>query len=112
VTTQKRAEQMANGAAMAERFGIKEPKEAFIRTQETYGCANWVCEDTAKGFTATCTSCMLVGMSKKMGNYSPCRIFCLSPIEASIHAVAPGAEFITEKTMWDGDKCVVNVTYK
>jgi hypothetical protein len=112
VTEQKRAEQMKAGASLAERFGVLEPKQAFLKTQETYGCASWVCEDTGDGFTAVCTSCMLCGISKKMGAYNPCRIHCLSPIEAMITGVAPNAEFIVASTLWDSDKCDVKVLLK
>ncbi|MCL2671628.1 MAG: hypothetical protein FWF10_06295 [Clostridiales bacterium] len=109
VTKQKRAEQMKIGAVLAERFGVKEPQEAFQRVQDTYGCANWGCEDTEDGFTATCTNCMLCTISKRMGDYSPCRIHCLSPIEAMIKGVAPNAEFVVEETLWNNNKCVVRI---
>lgn len=109
VTDQKRTEQMSSGAAMAERFGVKEPKQAFEKIQEIYGCASWICEDTDNGFRVACANCMLCEMSKKMEAYSPCRIFCLSPIEAMIKGVNPDAEFTVETTLWDGDKCSVKV---
>ena len=109
ITDEKRAEQLNTGAAMAERFGVKEPKQAFEKIQDIYGCASWICEDTDNGFSAVCANCMLCAISKKMGPYSPCRIFCLSPIEAMIKAVSPGAEFTVEKTLWDGDECSVMV---
>ena len=109
VTDQKRTEQLNTGAAMAERFGVKEPKQAFEKIQEIYGCASWFCEDTDNGFRAACTNCMLCAISKKMGPYSPCRMFCLSPIEAMIKGVDPAAGFTVEKTLWDGDECSVMV---
>ena len=110
VTEQKHAEQVKTGAVSAERLGIKEPKQAFLKTQDTFGCANWVCEDTVNGFIATCTSCMLCVISKKMGNYTPCQIHCLSPIEAMIKGVNPNTEFSVEKTLWNDDKCLVKVS--
>ena len=109
VTEQKRAEQMKSGTALADRFGIKEPKQAFLKTQETYGCANWVCEDTDDGFIAVCTNCMLCAISKKMGAYNPCQVHCLSPIEAMLKGVVPNADFIVNGTLWDGEKCTVRV---
>lgn len=111
VTAQKRDEQMKNGAELAERFCVKEPKQAFEKTQEMYGCANWSCEDTEDGFIATTTNCMLCALSKRMGAYSPCQIHCLSPIEAMVKGVSSGADYKVEKTLWDSDKCVVTVTY-
>jgi len=112
VTEQKHAEQMKTGTASAERLGIKEPKQTFLKTQDTFGCANWVCEDTKNGFSATCVNCMLCAMSKKMGQYSPCLLHCLNPIEAMLKGIAPNAEFIVDKTMWDDDKCAVRVILK
>jgi len=109
VTEQKHAEQVKTGAASAQRLGIKEPKQAFLKTQDTFGCANWVCEDTEDGFTASCANCMLCAMSKKMGQYSPCRLNCLNPIEAMLKGIAPNAEFIVDNTLWDNDKCSVRV---
>ena len=112
VTEAKHAEQVKTGAASAERLGIKEPKQAFLKTQDIFGCANWVCEDTEDGFTATCANCMLCAMSKKMGQYGPCRLNCLNPIEAMLKGIAPNAEFIVDKTLWDNDKCSVRVVIK
>lgn len=112
VKVQKRAEQMQTGSVLADRFGVKTPKEAFERIQDTYGCANWVCEDTDDGFIATCTSCMLSAISKKMGNYCPCQLHCLSPIEAMIKGVQSNAEFTIEKTLWNEDKCLVKVSLR
>ena len=109
VAGQKREEQMKNGAVLAERFGVKEAKQAFERIQETYGCANWVCEDTDDGFTAVCTSCKLCAFSKQMGPYSPCQVHCLSPIEAMVKGVNPSAAFKVKQTLWDSDTCVVRV---
>ena len=113
VTAQKRAEQMAGGAALAERFGVKDPQDAFLKTAETYGCADWVCENTDDGFTATATRCMLCAISKKMGGaYSPCQVHCLSPMEAMLKGIAPSAEFVVESTLWDGDKCKVSISIR
>ena len=111
VTAQKRAEQMASGAVLAERFGVKEPQDAFLKTAEMYGCADWVCEKTENGFTATATNCILCAISKMMGGvFSPCQVHCLSPMEAMLKGVANDAEFAVESTLWDGDKCTVKVT--
>lgn len=112
VTEQKLNEQINAGASLAERFGVKEPWQAFEKAQELYGCANWSREDTDNGFVAVCTNCMLCAISKKMGPYSPCKIHCLSPIEAMAKAVAPDADFVTEKTLWNDEKCIVRVVFK
>ena len=109
VAAQKRAEQMAAGTALAGRFGVKKPQDAFLATADTYGCADWTCENTNGGFIATAGHCTLCAMAKHMGDYSPCKIHCLSPMEAMLKGVAPEAKFVVEETLWDSDECKVNV---
>lgn len=111
VTEQKKSEQMRGGASLAARFGVAEPKKAFEKTADTYGCANWVCTDTDSGFEAVATSCMLCAISKRMGQFSPCQIHCLSPIESMLKGVAHDAEFTVTDTLWDSDKCRVVVNF-
>ena len=111
VTAQKREEQLSTGVALAERLGVKSPQDAFLKTADIFGCADWVCEDTADGFTAAANHCMLCSISKRMGEYSPCSIYCLSPMEAALKGVAPEAKFNVTATLWDSDMCKVNVSY-
>jgi hypothetical protein len=110
VAEQKRTDQMKNGTSLSERFGIRESWDVFLKTADIYGCADWVCKKTNDGFVVTASRCMLCAISKKMGNYSPCKIHCLSPIEAMLKGIVLEAEFEAEKTLWDSDKCKVNVT--
>ena len=112
VTKQKRDEQMKTGSALAGILGVREPKQAFQNVQDFFGCADWVYEDTGTGFTAVCTSCTLLALCKKTGAGSPCRIYCLSPIEAAIKGVKLDAEFTVTKTLWDDARCEVNVSYR
>jgi len=94
------------------RFGVKEPKQVFRNVQELYGCANWEFTDTENGFEAVTTSCMLCTISKKMGNFSPCQLYCLSPLEAMLKGISPNADFSVMDTLWDSDKCSVSVKLK
>jgi len=107
VTEQKRAEQLKGGAEAAARLGVKEPKQAFGNVQDLCGCANWECTDTKDGFEAVANNCMLCAISKKMGNFSPCKIHCLSPIEAMIKGTSPNANFSVTGTLWDSGECKV-----
>ncbi|MCL1809056.1 MAG: hypothetical protein FWG42_04700 [Clostridiales bacterium] len=109
VAERKRAEQLKAGAEMAKLYGISDPRQVFQKVQETYGCAEWVMEGTESGFAATCTNCMLCAISKKKGVFSPCQINCLSPIEAMVRGLSPGAEFVVKKTLWNDDECAVIV---
>jgi len=112
ITGQKKAEQMKNCADLAARFGITTPKQAFEKPRDLFGCANWVLTDTDKGFEAVATSCMLCAFSKKMGPFSPCRVYCLSPIEATLSGIAPGADFNVMETLFESDKCKVEISLK
>ena len=110
ITEQKKAEQMRNGAGLAARFGVTSPKQAIEKTRDTYGCANFACADTDGGFQAVATSCLLCSISKQMGGrFSPCRIHCLSPMEAMINGVSPGADFRVISTLWESDKCLIKI---
>ena len=110
ITEQKRSEQMRNNAGLAARFGVSEPKQAIEKTRDTYGCANFVCTDTSGGFEAIATSCLLCSISKQMGGrFSPCRIHCLSPMEAMVKGVSPDSDFRVISTLWESDKCVIKV---
>jgi len=100
---------MQNGKSLATRLGIKEAHEAFYKTQDIYGCANWICEESVNGFIAICNSCLLCNIAKQMGTPSPCQLHCLSPIEAMIKGVEPNSIFSVEKTLWDGDTYLVRV---
>jgi len=107
ITEQKRTEQMKNGAGLAARLGVTEPKQAIEKTRDTFGCANFVCTDTPDGFEAVATNCTLCSISRQMGKFSPCQIFCLSSFEAMIKGVSPGAEFNVVSTLWDSEKCII-----
>ena len=109
ITDQKRAEQMKNGASLAARLGAAEPKQAIEKTRDLFGCANFICTDALDGFEAVATNCILCSMSKQMGKFSPCQMFCLSPFEAMIKGVSLDAEFNVISTLWDSEKCVIKV---
>ena len=112
VAEQKRTEQMKNGAALAGRFGVREPADAFVKIADICGCADWQCEKTETGLTARTSNCTLCAAARKMGTCSPCDIHCLTPLEAMVKAVAPGARFETQGTLWQEDCCAVIVTMK
>jgi hypothetical protein len=110
VTEQKREEQMKNGAGLAARLGVTQPKLAIEKTRDAFGCADWVCTDTGDGFEAVTTSCTLCSIAKQMGRFSPCQIFCLSPMEAMMKSVSPEVEYSVVSTLWDSERCLLMVT--
>jgi hypothetical protein len=109
VTERKRQYQMATGKMSAQQFGVSKPEEAFTKLVELFGCANWRISPEDGGFTAESTQCMLCGMAKKMQGASPCKIYCLNPMEAMVKGLEPEAEYEVLETLWDGEKCRVRV---
>jgi hypothetical protein len=108
-TAQKRAEQLACGAARAAQMGVDEPREVFTRLAELFGCADWTIAEAADGFVATATHCLLCALAKRMGAPSPCHIDCLDPMEGMIRGLVPEARFDAEETLYDGGRCRVSV---
>ncbi len=110
VTGQKRRERRAAGAAQAAQLGITTPMAAFTTSAELFGCADWtVAEAEAGGFEAGATRCLLCAMVKKAGAPSPCRLFCLDPIEAMVQGLQPDARLEVLETLYEGDRCRVRV---
>jgi hypothetical protein len=110
VTDEKLAERRASAAAQAAQLGVTTPGAAFTTSAELFGCADWtVDEATDGGFDATATWCLLCAMVKKAGGPSPCRLFCLDPIEAMVQALQPEARLDVSETLYEGERCRVRV---
>jgi hypothetical protein len=50
---------------------------------------------------------LLCSLAKKAGAPSPCRLFCLDPLEGLVQGVRPGAGFGVAETVYDGERCSV-----
>ena len=109
VSEKKYQEQLKTGLALASRLGISEAKDVFEKTQEIYGCADWHLENTTEGFVAKCQNCLLCQISKQKSQFSPCEIFCLSPLKAMTLGLKPQAEFLVKQTLFTKEACVVEV---
>ncbi|HOM42214.1 MAG TPA: L-2-amino-thiazoline-4-carboxylic acid hydrolase [Bacillota bacterium] len=109
VTEQKKKEQFAIGKQQAERFGIQKPEEVFLKLSEIFNCASWEILNREEGFTAESKVCTLCALAKRMGTDSPCRIYCLNPMEGMVKGIDPAKEFNVEETLWDGGKCSIEV---
>lgn len=110
VTAERRAERLASGAAQAAQLGITGPGEAFTVSARLFGCADWtVAEDGDGALVATAGRCLLCALAKKAGGPSPCRLFCLDPLEGLVQGVRPGASFDPQETLYDGERCRVRV---
>jgi hypothetical protein len=111
VTEARRRQRMAAGAAQAAQLGIAGPQDAFTVSAELFGCADWsVTSEPAGGFVATAERCLLCGMVKKAGGPSPCRLFCLDPIEGMVYGLEPDAVVDVQETLFDGGRCRVRVS--
>jgi len=109
VTAGKRDMQMAAGKATVQNFGITAPEEAFTITADIFGCADWTVTHGENSFAAEASRCVLCTMAKKMNAPSPCRIYCLNPLEGMVKGLNPELEFRVEETLWDGAGCRVIV---
>ena len=112
VTQQKRAEQLLGGKARAAQLGFEDAEEVFTKLSDLMGCANWTVSENknGEGFTATASRCMLCAMAKKMKTQSPCRIYCLDPMEGMVKGLEENTSFDVQSTLYEGPQCRVIVT--
>jgi hypothetical protein len=112
VTEEKRAERRHSAGAQVARLGVTAPEAAFTTSAELFGCADWAVTESgvAGDFEASAGRCLLCAMVKKAGGPSPCRIFCLDPIEAMVQGLRPEARIEVLETLYDGKRCRVRVT--
>ena len=112
VRERKRVESMAMGKTRASQFGITNPEEVFTTLSELFKCANWVINKAEEGFFAENNVCMLCAIAKRIGAPSPCYIYCLDPMESMVTGINPDANYKVVETLWDGQKCLVEVSVK
>ena len=109
IEAMKRQEQLAVGQRKCQAFGIQTADRVFSVLSELFNCADWQVEATDDGIIATAGHCQLCGMARKLGAPSPCRLYCLDPMEGMIRGLDKDAKFETQETLWDGDCCRVRV---
>ncbi len=113
VTKQKRNEQMLFGKARAVQFGMTSSRDVFEKLSDLMGCADWsVSPDENGALRATATRCMLCAYANKLGAESPCRIYCLDPMEGMVKGLDERTDFVVESTLFDGGQCVVRLNAK
>ena len=109
VTQQKKKEQMLTGKMKAEKFGITQPEEVFLMLSEIFNCARWEIISEPGGFSAEAKACKLCGFAKKIGAQMPCNLYCLAPMEGMVKGLDGNLNFIVRETLWDGQKCKIEV---
>jgi hypothetical protein len=112
ITEQKKREQLALGRVQAERFGVKKAQDVFEKLSEVFNCAKWIIEKEEDGFVAESKACRLCAIAKQMSKASPCRIYCLNPMEGMVKGINPDNTFEVEETLWDGLKCRIRIEEK
>jgi hypothetical protein len=111
VTLLKRSEQMAGGKVRAAQMGMTSPEEVFAKLSDLMGCANWTTlPNEGDGFTATASRCMLCAIAKKLGAQSPCRIYCLDPMEGMVKGLDENTVWDVQSTLYESSQCRVAVT--
>lgn len=110
VTARKRKEQLEEGATKAAHFNITSAQQVFTQLSAVFGCADWRVNELDDGFSAISKSCVLCGLAKKKNAPSPCRLYCLDPMEGLVKGVEPKREFCVEDTLWTGEECRIVVS--
>ncbi|NPV91786.1 MAG: hypothetical protein HPY50_13550 [Firmicutes bacterium] len=110
VTQRKRQEQMAQGRLIDAQLGVSRPEEVFPTLYEIAGCSPWEIKTMEDGFAAEARSCLLCGIAKKVGAPSPCRIYCLNPMEGMVKGLNPELRYEVKETLWEGERCRIEVT--
>lgn len=109
VTTVKRQGQLVTGKQRVEQFGIREPEQVFLQLSDFFNCASWEISKDRGRLLAETKTCMICSMAKKFTTGRPCNIYCLDSMEGMVKAIDPTLQFKVHMTLWDGDKCKVEV---
>lgn len=112
VTADKKAELAQTAALRVKQMNVQKPEDVIVNTSALFGCANWTVTERDGGFSAEATQCMLCAIARRLGAPSPCRIYCLDPMEAMIRAADPSLDVRTEGTLYDGPSCRLEAARK
>lgn len=109
VQKEKYLQQLSTGKGKAAAMGITNPKEVFETVSSTFGCANWEVKEYSSEITAETSNCMLCALAKKYNSNSPCKLYCLNPLESLVKGLDPALEFHVKSTLFESMKCEVTV---
>jgi hypothetical protein len=110
ITESKKEMQMLSGKRNADFMGISTPEEVFTRLSDIFNCVEWKIIKNTSGFSAEASSCKLCSFTKQMGPHSPCELYCLNPMEGMIKALDSKLKFNVKEKLWDGEKCLIEVS--
>lgn len=109
VTERKKKDQMINGKRNAGFYGVSAPEEVFTIFCAIFDNTKWSIDQKANGFSAETSTCKLCSMAKKLGSPSPCKIYCLNPLEGLIKGLDNALAFNVKETLWHDKKCRIEV---
>ena len=111
VTEQKRKEQLVSGKVRVSQMDISSTDEVFLKLSDLMGCADWTIEpdENGGGFTAIASRCLLCAMAKKIGAQSPCRMYCLNPMEGMVKGLSENVSFDVQSTLYENTQCRVSI---
>lgn len=109
VETEKYRLSLVNGKKNAIMLQISTIEDAFMKPSKIVECARWEVKEDDEKVTAICKGCKIINLCKKIGAPSPCNLYCLNPIEGMVKAIEPNADFRTLSTLWDADKCEIEI---
>lgn len=98
------------GRELVENLQIREPQEIFIRISETFAIARWNILQAKAEFAAEVEFCALSSQAKIIGASNPCRHYCLEALAGVVLALSPKSRFKVHETLWEGERCRVEVT--
>jgi hypothetical protein len=109
ITKRKLIEQLNLGKQKVSQLQVENEKDIFNKLNNLFGCANWEVTESKSKITATTSTCFLCNIAKKMNTSSPCKLFCLDPMMVLIKGLHQDNEFVVKETMWDTNRCVVEI---
>lgn len=109
IETEKYKLSLINGKNNVLFLNISTLEETFLVPSRVVECARWDIEKDEHKLTARCKGCKIINHCKKIGAPSPCKIYCLNPIEGMVKAINPDTDFQVKSTLWDSDICHVEV---
>ncbi len=112
IENERRSTSLASGEMANQMLGVTTPAEAFTTPASIAECAAWEITEIKTGLVASCQGCKLIQLCRNLDAPSPCRMYCLNPIEGMIKALIPAARFEVKSTLWSGDNCTVEVAWQ
>ncbi|MGM0379592.1 MAG: hypothetical protein ACQEQE_07585 [Bacillota bacterium] len=107
ILKEKKVKSQISGKFIVKKFKIETISQAFNWTNQIFDCAKW--EKIGNNNIFKTKNCKLYNLAKKNGVCSPCKIYCLNPLEGMIKAIDKNYKFNVKTTLWKSDECIVRI---